>query len=65
MHKGVRQVPPAAVNPELLPFREALPIWPLKDDILNAIDRHQMVLIGGDTGSGKTTQVKCCQIMLS
>jgi HrpA-like RNA helicase len=59
---GIPQVPYVAVNQELLTFRQALPISSMREDIVNSINRNQVVLIVGDTGSGKTTQVKCCQI---
>ena len=62
MNGGIPQVPHATVNQELLPVRQALPIWPMRDDIISLINSNQVVLICGDTGSGKTTQVKCCQI---
>ena len=62
MNGGIPQVPYATINQELLPFRQALPIWSMRDDIVNLINSNQVVMISGDTGSGKTTQVKCCQI---
>jgi len=38
-----------------------LPITPRKDDIVAAIRKHQVVVIAGETGSGKTTQIpKMC-----
>jgi len=38
-----------------------LPITSRKDDIINAVKDHQVVIIAGDTGSGKTTQIaKMC-----
>jgi HrpA-like RNA helicase len=59
LNTGVPQMPYAAVNQELLPFRQALPIWSMRDDIINAINSNQVVVVSGDTGSGKTTQVTC------
>jgi len=59
LNNGIPQVPYAAVNQELLPFRQALPIWAMRDDIINSINSNQVVVISGDTGSGKTTQVTC------
>jgi hypothetical protein len=56
---SVHQVPHAAVNHDLISFRQALPIWPKKDEIINLINSNQVVVISGDTGSGKTTQVTC------
>lgn len=38
-----------------------LPVSARKDDILDAIQSHQVVIIAGETGSGKTTQLpKIC-----
>jgi ATP-dependent helicase HrpA len=38
-----------------------LPITARKDDIVSAIRNHQVVIIAGETGSGKTTQIpKMC-----
>ncbi len=38
-----------------------LPITARKDDIVAAIRAHQVVIIAGETGSGKTTQIpKMC-----
>jgi HrpA-like RNA helicase len=62
VNSGVPQVPYAAVNQGLLPFRQALPVWSMRENIVNSINSNQVVLISGDTGSGKTTQVKFCQI---
>jgi ATP-dependent helicase HrpA len=42
-------------------YPEALPITAKKDDIVKAIKRHRVVIITGETGSGKTTQIpKMC-----
>lgn len=42
-------------------FPEQLPVSQRIDDIREAIDRHQVVVIAGETGSGKTTQLpKLC-----
>jgi ATP-dependent RNA helicase DHX29 len=37
--------------------RIKLPIWNFKDDILGALDRNQVIIICGETGCGKSTQV--------
>ena len=37
--------------------RESLPIHRVKDDIIHSIENNQVVVISGETGSGKTTQV--------
>ncbi|MEV4174194.1 ATP-dependent RNA helicase HrpA [Nonomuraea sp. NPDC049709] len=42
-------------------YPENLPVSQRKDDILEAIRDHQVVIIAGETGSGKTTQIpKIC-----
>src|SRR5690348_1593112 len=42
-------------------YPEALPVSQRKDEILAAIRDHQVVIVAGETGSGKTTQLpKIC-----
>uniref|UniRef100_A0A8B9VGK8 DEAH-box helicase 16 n=1 Tax=Anas zonorhyncha TaxID=75864 RepID=A0A8B9VGK8_9AVES len=37
--------------------RRSLPIFPYRDELVAAIARHQILVIEGETGSGKTTQI--------
>ncbi|KAI1793063.1 P-loop containing nucleoside triphosphate hydrolase protein [Ganoderma leucocontextum] len=37
--------------------RKSLPIYKLRDPLLKAISEHQVLIVVGDTGSGKTTQM--------
>uniref|UniRef100_A0A5F8GMK4 Helicase ATP-binding domain-containing protein n=1 Tax=Monodelphis domestica TaxID=13616 RepID=A0A5F8GMK4_MONDO len=37
--------------------RRSLPVFPFRNDLLNAIAKHQVLIIEGETGSGKTTQI--------
>lgn len=37
--------------------RKSLPIYPFRDDLIDAIREHQVLIIEGETGSGKTTQI--------
>jgi ATP-dependent helicase HrpA len=47
-------VPPISYPPEL-------PVSQRRDDLAEAIARHQVVVVAGETGSGKTTQIpKIC-----
>ncbi|EFM43397.1 ATP-dependent helicase HrpA [Corynebacterium accolens ATCC 49726] len=49
----------AAVPP--LAYPDSLPVSGRKDDIAAAIEENQVVIIAGETGSGKTTQIpKIC-----
>jgi HrpA-like RNA helicase len=41
----------------LIGGREALPIASYREQIVAALDSHQVVLVAGETGCGKTTQV--------
>lgn len=50
----------AAKVPEVS-YPEQLPVSQKKDEILSAIRDHQVVIVAGETGSGKTTQIpKIC-----
>lgn len=42
---------------EMLSFRRALPVWKFKDDLLNVIRTCPVVIVCGETGCGKSTQV--------
>ena len=42
---------------DLLQTREKLPAYQLKDTLIEAISKNRVVVISGDTGCGKTTQV--------
>ncbi|KAL6514487.1 Pre-mRNA-splicing factor ATP-dependent RNA helicase DEAH1 [Orobanche gracilis] len=37
--------------------RKKLPIYPFRDELLQAVRDHQVLVIVGETGSGKTTQI--------
>lgn len=37
--------------------RRSLPVFPYREDLLAAIQEHQILVIEGETGSGKTTQI--------
>lgn len=37
--------------------RRSLPIFPFREDLLQAVADHQVLIIEGETGSGKTTQI--------
>ncbi|MCE4542272.1 MULTISPECIES: ATP-dependent RNA helicase HrpA [unclassified Caballeronia] len=55
---------PRVVTPNPVPpitFPEALPVSGRRDEIARAIDANQVVIVSGETGSGKTTQLpKIC-----
>ncbi len=45
----------------LIEYPDALPVSRRRDDIAKAISEHQVVIVAGETGSGKTTQIpKIC-----
>ncbi|KAI1455583.1 P-loop containing nucleoside triphosphate hydrolase protein [Annulohypoxylon moriforme] len=41
----------------MLQFRSQLPMWQFRDRVLNAVENEQIVIICGETGCGKSTQV--------
>ncbi|TDN69532.1 ATP-dependent RNA helicase HrpA [Paraburkholderia sp. BL10I2N1] len=55
---------PRVVEPNPIPpitFPEALPVSARRDEIARAIEQNQVVIVSGETGSGKTTQLpKIC-----
>ncbi|MER7074078.1 ATP-dependent RNA helicase HrpA [Terrabacter sp. NPDC000476] len=57
---AARRAARAAAMPEIT-YPEHLPVVERRDDIAAAIRDHQVVVIAGETGSGKTTQIpKIC-----
>lgn len=42
---------------EMQKFRDGLPIYPFRDAIIEAVRDHQVIILIGETGSGKTTQI--------
>jgi len=41
----------------LLEKRKTLPIWERKDEIMQMVQQNQVLILVGETGSGKTTQI--------
>ncbi|WP_416208612.1 ATP-dependent RNA helicase HrpA [Acidovorax sp.] len=53
-----KPVPPARPPAKLhIEFPESLPVSGKRDEIMAAIRQHQVVIVCGETGSGKTTQL--------
>lgn len=42
---------------ELLNKRKMLPVWEYKEKFCEILNNHQILVLVGETGSGKTTQV--------
>lgn len=57
LSSGIPIVPPLKANPEFIQSRNALPVMAMKDLIMDTINKNQVTIICGETGSGKTTQV--------
>ncbi|WP_329231046.1 ATP-dependent RNA helicase HrpA [Streptomyces sp. NBC_01460] len=59
--KAAERLAGRAARIPALSYPEQLPVSQKKDDILEAIRDHQVVIVAGETGSGKTTQIpKIC-----
>src|SRR5699024_6563983 len=59
--KAVERVALIDAHVPEIDYPEALPVSARKDDIAEAIAQNQVVIIAGETGSGKTTQIpKIC-----
>ena len=42
---------------DILKKRLQLPVWEYKQTFIDLLEKHQCVVLVGETGSGKTTQV--------
>ncbi|MFE9252076.1 ATP-dependent RNA helicase HrpA [Streptomyces sp. NPDC007088] len=59
--RGARRMAERAARVPRVTYPEQLPVSQKKDDILAAVRDHQVVIVAGETGSGKTTQIpKIC-----
>ncbi|MFD9291020.1 ATP-dependent RNA helicase HrpA [Streptomyces sp. NPDC060030] len=59
--KAAERLAGRAARVPALSYPEQLPVSQKKDEILEAIRDHQVVIVAGETGSGKTTQIpKIC-----
>ncbi|KAM7304015.1 pre-mRNA-splicing factor ATP-dependent RNA helicase DHX16 [Ixodes scapularis] len=56
-HKGPELSEGERKKLSLQETRRSLPIFPFREDLLQAIADHQILIIEGETGSGKTTQI--------
>jgi pre-mRNA-splicing factor ATP-dependent RNA helicase DHX15/PRP43 len=65
-HARPRRLPSRAPAPrrpysqryyEILAKRKQLPVWEQKEEFLNMVKKHQNIVLVGETGSGKTTQI--------
>ena len=58
MSSPPRGRPVPAANPvAAISFPESLPVSARRDEIARAIEAHQVVIVCGETGSGKTTSL--------
>ena len=51
-------------TPLQIEFPEGLPVSARRDEIMAAMDQHQVIIVCGETGSGKTTQLPKIALML-
>ncbi|MGH0189711.1 UNVERIFIED_CONTAM: hypothetical protein FKN15_037723 [Acipenser sinensis] len=57
LNNGIPQVPPRRGESDLDSFRRTLPVYERREEIVKIIKENRVVLVVGETGSGKTTQV--------
>ncbi len=51
------EVSPLSVSPLKIEFPESLPVSGKREEIMAALMAHQVIIVCGETGSGKTTQL--------
>ncbi|XP_062409624.1 3'-5' RNA helicase YTHDC2 [Sardina pilchardus] len=57
LNNGIPQVPPRRGQSELDHFRRSLPVYERQEEIVKIIKDNRVILVLGETGSGKTTQI--------
>ena len=57
INSGIPQKVPPIASTKFLDFRKSLPIWGMRNQIIQSIWTNQVILITGASGSGKSTQV--------
>ena len=55
--RRIRKEPPAEGNPTANEAEDVLPINDYEKEIVESMNTHQVVIITGETGSGKSTQL--------
>lgn len=59
---GLQAISDWAKSRTLQEQRRFLPVYDCRDELLQVIRENQVVVVVGETGSGKTTQVQCSEI---
>ncbi|KAK3737105.1 hypothetical protein RRG08_016411 [Elysia crispata] len=57
LSKALQARQATALYQELLEGRKNLPVFQFKEEVLSAVRAHNVVVIAGETGSGKSTQI--------
>ncbi len=57
LHTSIRKKAFRKANRPAPVYNDALPITAKKDEIIASISKNQVIIISGETGSGKTTQI--------
>ncbi|GKY97532.1 hypothetical protein MPSEU_000711400 [Mayamaea pseudoterrestris] len=52
-----KELRPATEHEKMLAGRKKLPVYPYREEFLAAVKEHSVLIVVGETGSGKTTQL--------
>ncbi|EEC48810.1 predicted protein [Phaeodactylum tricornutum CCAP 1055/1] len=56
-HESLSEMRPATEHEKILEGRTKLPVYAYREEFLAAVKEHQILILVGETGSGKTTQI--------
>lgn len=57
LEKEYPEMKPVSAHDKILAGRKKLPVFPYREEFLAAVKDHQVLILVGETGSGKTTQI--------
>ena len=64
LERQKKEIAAKSAHEKILAERKLLPMFQYREQLLDAVAQYQIVVIVGETGSGKTTQVRSYNFVL-